>query len=91
MSQAATQDVAAITAAGCHLHGDLDDLQPGSQAFEDDHTAGHPVPQADILTATIDGLITSVRSQPGTCRCMAGSDRGWLGCLIPGHCCFLVS
>ena len=76
MSQAATQDVAAITAAGWHLHGDLDDLQPGSQAFEDDHSSGHPVPQADILTATIDALITSVQSQAGTCRGMAGAERG---------------
>ena len=33
MSEAAARDMEAIAAAGCHIHGDLDELLPGSEAF----------------------------------------------------------
>ncbi len=66
MSEAAARDMEAIAAAGCHVHGDLDELLPRREAFEADQQARHQVPQADILNAAIDALVTLAQTQPSS-------------------------
>jgi hypothetical protein len=73
MSQAAAHDTQAIVAAGCHVHGDLDELLPGSEAFEDDREPGHQVSQADILDAAIDALAVSTHPRPLEAGCAQGA------------------
>ena len=72
MSEAAVRDMAAIGAAGCHVHGDLDELLPGKEAFEDERETSRQVAQADILNAAIDALVRSAQTQcpprGGTCH-----------------------
>jgi hypothetical protein len=63
MSDAAGRDGAAITAAGCRVHGDLDELLPGGEAFDDEQEASRQVSQTDILDAAIEALIMSVQTQ----------------------------
>jgi hypothetical protein len=63
MNEAAASERAAIAAAGCHVHGDLDELQPGSEAFEDEQETGRQVSQADMLNAAIDALVISAQKQ----------------------------
>jgi hypothetical protein len=63
MSRAAAHDIEAIAAAGCHVHGSLDELLPGSDAFEDGQEARHQVPQTDILDAAIDTLVAMAHTQ----------------------------
>jgi hypothetical protein len=62
MSDAAARDMAAIGAAGCHVHGDLDELLPGREAFEDERETTRQVSQADILNAAIDALVMSAQN-----------------------------
>lgn len=59
MDQAAAQDMQAITAAGCNVHGDLDELLPGIDAFEEDREPGRQAAPADMLNAAIDALAAS--------------------------------
>jgi hypothetical protein len=65
MTEAAARDIEAISATGCHVHGDLDELLPGSGAFEVDREARDQVPQADVLNVAIDALVTMARTQSG--------------------------
>ena len=58
------RDMEAIAATGCHVHGDLDELLPGSEAFEDDQEATRQVAQADLLNAAIDALVTLAQTRP---------------------------
>jgi len=69
MAEAAARDTAAITDAGCHLHGDLAELAPTAGAFEDGQQPRHAVAQADVLAAAIDVLVTLA----GTPRAATGS------------------
>ena len=62
MSEAAARDVEAIGAAGCHVHGDLDELLPGAEAFADEQEPRHQVPQTDIMNAAIDALVAIARN-----------------------------
>lgn len=57
--QAAAGDMQAIAAAGCHVHGDLDEILPGSDAFDDGREPGQQVTPADMLNAAIDALTAS--------------------------------
>ena len=63
MSEAAARDMEAIAAAGCHVHGDLDELLPGREAFEDEGETSHQVSQTDILNAAIEALVLSAQTQ----------------------------
>jgi hypothetical protein len=62
MGEAATRDMEAIVAAGCRVYGDLDELLPGSDAFEDNQEARHHVPETDILNAAIDALVAMAQT-----------------------------
>jgi hypothetical protein len=64
MSEAAARDMEAIAASGCHVHGDLDELLPGSEAFEGDQEATRHVAQTDLLDAAIDALVTLAQTRP---------------------------
>jgi hypothetical protein len=64
MRDAAARDIEAITTAGGHVHGDLDDLRPTAEAFEGSRTPDRPVAQAEILAAAVDALIAAARRQP---------------------------
>jgi hypothetical protein len=66
MNEAAARDRAAIAAAGCHVHGDLDELLPGREAFEGEQETGRQVSQADMLNAAIDALILSAQTRRST-------------------------
>jgi hypothetical protein len=63
MIEAAARDTKAIAAAGCHVHGDLAELLPSGEAFEDDQEAHHHVQQTDVLNAAIDTLVAMTRTQ----------------------------
>ena len=65
MTEAAARDIEAISATGCHVHGDLDELLPGGGTFEVDREAGDHVPQTDVLNVAIDALVTMARRQSG--------------------------
>jgi hypothetical protein len=62
MSEAAARGVAAIEAAGCHMHGDLDELLPGGETFGDEQETSR-VSQTDVLNAAIEALVMSARSR----------------------------
>jgi hypothetical protein len=64
MMEAGVRDVAALTAAGCHVHGDLDELLPDDDAFGNGRATERPVSEADVLTAAIDALVAVARRQP---------------------------
>ena len=66
MNEAAASDRTAITAAGCHVYGDLDELLPGTEAFEDEQETGRQVSQADMLNTAIDALVISAQTQRGS-------------------------
>lgn len=68
MTEAAARDIEAISATGCHVHGDLDELLPGGEAFEVDREARDHVPQADVLNVAIDALVTMARTQSGNSK-----------------------
>jgi hypothetical protein len=63
MSEAAARDREAITTAGCHVHGDLDELLPGREAFEDEREARRQVSQTDMLNAAIEALVLSAQGR----------------------------
>jgi hypothetical protein len=65
MTEAAARDAEAIAATGCHVHGDLDELSPGGEAFEGDREARAQVAQHDVLDVAIDALVTMARTQSG--------------------------
>jgi hypothetical protein len=64
MTEAGARDVAAVTAAGCQIHGDLDELKPDDDAFLSGRETEGQVSETDILTAAIDALVAAVRDQP---------------------------
>jgi hypothetical protein len=60
--------MAAIAAAGCHVHGDLDELLPGREGFEGDQEACYQVAETDILNAAIDALVTIAQNQTSSSK-----------------------
>lgn len=68
MTEAAARDIEAISATGCHVHGDLDELLPGGGAFEIDREARDHVLQADVLNAAIDAVVNMARTQSGNSK-----------------------
>jgi hypothetical protein len=59
VDQAAALDVETVQVTGCHVHGDLDELLPCSDAFGDDRDPVQQVTMADMLNAAIDALTAS--------------------------------
>jgi hypothetical protein len=60
MMKVGTDDVAALTAAGCHIHGDLDDLRPDDEAFDTVGTVDGAMAPAEVLAVAVDALVAAV-------------------------------
>ena len=63
MRDAGLEDVEILTAVGCHVHGNLDELIPDAEAFDDD--ANDPrVSVTDVLGMAIDALVAAGQTRP---------------------------
>lgn len=64
MSEAGLDDAEILTAAECHVHGNLDELMPDAEAFDDDRPAESDVSLTDVLMVAADALVAAATRLP---------------------------